>query len=448
MKNIREGEPRVSGRKIWKRVLCVILAVVLIASAFAGGYALRYYTEDEAVRTLRWVKSMVRNFYYREIPEEDLSKADLDDLFGSNDKQPLLDIYSTYYTAEAFAAQQQYQAGSLSGIGLSFLARSDGNTQIYRVTGNSPAEESGLKAGMYVLGYGSGQENIVYGFNQSAFSAYISALPDKEEFVLLASGTADGEGNYYTVYKDSYLQNYVFYSDSQISYRFTGENADELTQGESEAPYLPDDTAYLRFDSFNGEAASQFEGLLKEFRSRGKNRLILDLRNNGGGQMSVLCDIASYLCKDAKDGNFPVSVARYKNEKTEIFNADKNLYDEYFTEDTKIIVLANANTASASEALIGAMIDYGTVDYDDIYLSEIGGVARSYGKGIMQTTYYNVLTGEAVKLTTASVHWPLSDVCIQDRGVLPEDGAVAVTANGFVDYNDQMLRSIIGNHLA
>jgi hypothetical protein len=44
----------------------------------------------------------------------------------------------------------------------------------------------------------------------------------------------------------------------------------------------------------------------------------------------------------------------------------------------------------------------------------------------MQTTYPLILTGGAIKLTTARVLWPISNHCIHGRGVLPEDGALQV----------------------
>ena len=164
--------------------------------------------------------------------------------------------------------------------------------------------------------------------------------------------------------------------------------------------------------------------------------------------MNILCDIAAYLCKDAKNGKFPVSVARYKKDRNEAYYANKNRYGEYFSDNSEIYILANENTASASEALMGAMLDYGTIEYSDIFLAELGGVAKSYGKGIMQTTYGNILTGEAVKLTTATVHWPVSDVCIQGKGVLPADNAVAVPAAGYADFTDNMLQTVVANYLA
>ena len=95
---------------------------------------------------------------------------------------------------------------------------------------------------------------------------------------------------------------------------------------------------------------------------------------------------------------------------------------------TSIAVIANEFSASASECLIGAMVDYGAITYEDICLSERGGIAKTYGKGIMQTTRPFSLIGNsgAMKLTTAKIYWPKSENCIHGRGVLPEDGAKTV----------------------
>ncbi|MBQ9081821.1 MAG: hypothetical protein IJY26_04225 [Clostridia bacterium] len=432
---------------VWQRILCGFLALLLLALSFIGGYFFRYYTEDPASRTLHWIKNMVREYYYQDIPEKTLASATFDELFGYNGMDALLDDYSAYYTPEAFEARLISQSGGQSGIGLSFFTQS-GDTKIYRVIGNSPAEESGLKAGMYMLGYGWDEEHVAV-YQSSTFSQFVAGLKDGQQFVIQAAKSSEDEGEYYTVqYKSAYTQNYVFYADSSNSYRFTGKDADQLTQGETQLDFLPDDTAYVRLDSFYGDAAEQFEGVLEVFQNRNKKRLVLDLRNNGGGFLSVLCDLAEYLCRNEEGGRFPVTFAQYKGGKQGIYYADESRYDEYFSDDVEISVLVNQNTASASEALLGVMLDYGTIDYEDIFLAQIGDSARSYGKGIMQSTYSNVLTGEAVTLTTATLHWPISNTCIQDRGILPEDGAVAVPSNGYVDYGDAMLRQIVADYFA
>jgi C-terminal processing protease CtpA/Prc len=79
------------------------------------------------------------------------------------------------------------------------------------------------------------------------------------------------------------------------------------------------------------------------------------------------------------------------------------------------------------------MLDYGAIDFSDICLVERGNIAKTYGKGIMQTTYILGLRGDAIKLTTAELHWPVSGRSIHGRGVLPQDGAKVVTSQGYAD---------------
>ena len=140
----------------------------------------------------------------------------------------------------------------------------------------------------------------------------------------------------------------------------------------------------------------------------------------------------SYFCKTSTDKNPAVAVADYtKKGKKEVFEASGNYYYDYFSDESCIYVLADSGTASASECLIGCMVDYGAVSYSDIFLSERNGIAKTYGKGIMQTTVPSSIFGrpDAIKLTTARILWPLSGNCIHDRGVLPEDGAHVVSEN-------------------
>ena len=120
-------------------------------------------------------------------------------------------------------------------------------------------------------------------------------------------------------------------------------------------------------------------------------------------------------------------------------------------------MLANGGTASASEALIGAMICYGALDYENIFLSQYSDEykswlkktgqelkdARTYGKGIMQSTFENAFTGEALKLTTAKIFWPDGKTSIHDRGVLLSDGCRAASAAWQHTKGDEELKGVV-----
>jgi C-terminal processing protease CtpA/Prc len=87
------------------------------------------------------------------------------------------------------------------------------------------------------------------------------------------------------------------------------------------------------------------------------------------------------------------------------------------------------------------MLDYGAVAYEDICLAERGGVAKTYGKGIMQqTSLVNLLKQDAITLTTAEIRWPVSNNSIHGRGILPEDGALIVAED--VDYETETVNAL------
>jgi C-terminal processing protease CtpA/Prc len=300
---------------------------------------------------------------------------------------------------------------------------------------------------MYLTGYGEtdSEEDRVDGGYSKAYLNFLYEQDEGEVFYLWASEEKGEVGQAYAVYRANYKQNYVFYADNEAAYRFVGDSANTPEEYVTRYSYLPSNVAIVRLDAFSGSAAEQFKLALGILKERGRTKLLLDLRNNGGGQMSILAEIAAYLCKDAPSGSFPVAKAIYRSGKTEEFTASKNRYSEYL-DGVSVSLLANKNTASASEALMGALVDYGTVEMKDIYLAEIDGTAKSYGKGIMQTTFLNVITGEGVKLTTATVHWPVSGTSIHGTGVTPSMGATSVASEGAMDIKDKMLRTMLENY--
>jgi carboxyl-terminal processing protease len=196
---------------------------------------------------------------------------------------------------------------------------------------------------------------------------------------------------------------------------------------------LNDETAYIRLTQFGGNAGTAFKKVMALFKAESKKNLILDLRENGGGYLDVMREIASYFCKGATEKKPIVAVADF-GEKKQVYKATDNLYNEYFSNESRICVLADSGTASASEALIGCMLDYGAVGYGDVCLAERNGVAKTYGKGIMQATYFVGAQKDAIKLTTAEILWPISETSIHTRGILPQDGAKTVSEG----VNDQI----------
>lgn len=409
-------------RKIWLSVISVVGAVVL----FLGGFFTCWFSIDPELRALWAVKKQIDKEYYEEITDEKFYST----LFSAVNRE-LLDPYSAYMTADEYASNSADLAGSRSGLGLVFsLVDSEKNPQmlVTRVCGNSPAEKAGLFAGDYLIGFGKTQETVQNSVVFDEFESFLNERADSETFYVKV--LRGDEEKTLALRKEKYVESYVFYRTNTHSVGFVGEEALNEQTGNNALDCLDAQTAYIRLTRFGGNAAKAFDLAMARFKTEGKKHLVLDLRGNGGGSLDAMLSISKYFCKTATESKPVIAVADY-GERKEYFKTDDNLYNEYFSADSKILVLADGDSASASECLIGCMLDYGAIGYQDICLTERDGVAKTYGKGIMQTTYLLFANGkDAVRLTTAVICWPKGN-CIHGRGVLPTDGAFTVQGTGY-----------------
>lgn len=409
------------GERKRKTLSCILVAAIAFIS-FGGGVLTRQLSLDGEIRSLIKLKNRIQSSYYYEISDKDFYDA----IFNAV-SEGLLDEYSTYMDAEEYEKTHSQAKGEQSGLGLVFTTKAaDGSDQmlITRVCGNSPAEEAGIEAGDYVVGFGSSAQELTQSNSFDEFVNFLSDYETGKPFVVCLK-----EQGMIELAKQAYVENYVFYRTEKSAYCFTGKNADVLTEKGKPFAFLGEETAYIRLTQFNGSAAEQFSQAMRLFQTQNKKHLLLDLRGNGGGYLDIMREIASYFCKTAEEETPVVAVADYGEYQKE-YSATGNYYRQFFAENSRICVLADNQTASASECLIGCMYDYGTIGYDDICLAERSGEAKTFGKGIMQTTYsLGLAQGDAVKLTTARICWPKSLNCIHGRGVLPADGALRIAEN-------------------
>lgn len=415
-------------RQRTKSAVTVAVAVVAAIGMFlAGFFAGRI--KDPDVAALEFIVKTYKRHY-----------LEYDDDFVSVMSKSILDEYSEYYTKEEYAELKKISSGVRGGIGIYYGDRSDGSVVIAEVLGNSPAERAGIKAGYIVKGFRkSVDENFTEINGRQELSDALAPLALGEEFVLKLEYTdADGvHEKECTLARKEYRQTYVYYSDASGSWRFSNGNEEDMDDLKFERYDEPiadfgDDTAYLRYTLFYGTAngilgsAGQIEEALKKFTVSGRSKLILDLRGNGGGYVDICQSVAKFFVPAPENSFSLIATAEYKKDpktdksKTEIFKSSAIEFGTY--NYTKIIVLADENTASASEMLIGAMLSYDTQDKINVVLAPSKAddgqtVYKSYGKGIMQTTYVNTFGGGALKLTTARLVWPDGKTCIHGVGI-------------------------------
>lgn len=429
-----------------KTALLCAACVVIAAALFFAGFFVCSLSQDEGLRSLLWFKDRIQESYYKDISDEKFWEAAIGGVEG------LLDDYSCYYSADEYDAEVNADRGIMDGTGLAFFTDTN---KIYKVAVGSPAfyaedgEGRRAEAGMYLTGVGTAEGEMKDTFTAAALEKALSSVSAGDTCVLrLSAGSASETDDclYLSVTFGTYTESFVLYATNEGTYAEIFENGSgsgvwQKVGGGMEE--LKDGQAYIRLVQFSGNAAEEFAYAAAQYKEDGCETLLLDLRNNGGGSLSVLRGIAPYLMQ----GDRERFVVMYAGEGTAYY-AEGNEYAEYFA-DSRIYVAANRNTASASEALMGAMLHYGSIGYSDIYLVKAGGKeddpARTYGKGIMQTTYYNPLTGEAAKLTTARIYWPDKTTCVQGRGITSDDGAHRIDAASNADYGDPALSEILNS---
>ncbi|MBE7091332.1 MAG: hypothetical protein E7363_05440 [Clostridiales bacterium] len=385
---VRNNEPE-HGGKLTLILFIIVLSLVVGFSSFFAGYIVREKQLNKETRTVDWIITQIKQNYYEDFTSKEIIDA------AALGLESLLDQYSAYYSEEEYQAVKHANQGYKLGIGVGMAISQDGKAVVDRVVMGSPADECGIVKGDILLGVRvieTPSSEFALGNSTQTFKTLLDQMPDNIPFELLT--LRDGQERICTITKEEYVQ---------ITTRY-------YTQAEIE--FLPEHAAYIRFDTFTGNAVSEFNTAMERFKQEGKTALILDLRGNGGGRVDYAQKIAAHLVK-ANQGETPLMMEARYQQRTEEFYVAESTYMEYGF--TAIRVLCDENSASASEALLGAMLDYGSITLNDLYGT------RTYGKGIMQTTFERFSKDDAIKLTTAKIHWPVSKTCIQGVGITPEN---------------------------
>jgi carboxyl-terminal processing protease len=149
------------------------------------------------------------------------------------------------------------------------------------------------------------------------------------------------------------------------------------------------DAGYIRISEFGANTDKDFVESVKTLKASGMKKLILDLRDNGGGYLTAATGLANQILPENK----LIVYTEGKHEPRTDYIATGG--GEF--EDGKLAVLINENSASASEILAGAVqdLDRGII---------VG--RRSFGKGLVQEQF-PFGDGSALNLTIARYYTPL-----------------------------------------
>ncbi len=170
---------------------------------------------------------------------------------------------------------------------------------------------------------------------------------------------------------------------------------------------IPDTAAgtvgYIRIIEFTPQTAERVQQGLNSFKKENISGLIIDLRNNPGGLITSVADVAD---KFIDNGPIVSTKSRLSFE-NQVFTASPS--KTTFKKNIPIVVLINKGSASASEILSGALKDY--------HLGYLIG-QRTYGKGSVQQVL-PLSSTDGIKITMARYYTP-SDTNIDKVGIPPD----------------------------
>lgn len=281
------------------------------------------------------------------------------------------DPYTDYMTASEFAQFMEDNEGEFYGIGVEVIADgTDGSIRVISPIIGTPAEKAGILP-----------DDRIIKVNDTDVSADI--IDTAIDLIKGEEGTTVNV----TVYRES--------TKETKSFDIVREKIDVQTV---ESKIVDDNIGYIRITSFKENTYDQFKQQYDTLKSQNIKGLILDVRNNPGGNLNVVEQITDML--------IPEGVLVYTIDKEgnrEDYMSDANCID------IPLCVLVNGNSASASEVLSGAVQDTGTG-------SLVG--TQTFGKGLVQGLY-PLTDGSGLKITIQKYYTP-NGVCIQGTGITPD----------------------------
>jgi len=329
---------------------------------------------------LEYIIDMAEMEYYKENDRQLLLEGAYKGVLDALD-----DPYSLYYTSEEYEYINEINKGSYGGIGVVVTPGEDGRIKVISPIEDTPGERSGILPGDSIV---SVDGIAVFADEIDDAVSRIKGQPGEK--VVLG---IEREGN-----------------EKPFTIEIIRE---EIILKVAKSEILDGNIGYLRLTMFDSKSYSEFKENLGGLKSKGVDGLILDLRNNPGGEVDECIKIADEIL-----GGQTIVAIDYGDGKIEVETSD---------EETKLniplVVLANENSASASEILIGAVQDSGS--------GTIVG-QTTFGKGLVQVLD-PLNDGSAVKLTIARYKTP-SGRNIHETGIEPD---IMVSLPEELSYDDE-----------
>ena len=342
-------------------------ALIMLCGTGVVSCGIRLSEDASSEEKLSVLKGLIDENYIGDVDEEALEEG-----IYKGYIQGLEDPYSVYYNEEETKDLYETTEGEYSGIG-AVLSQDleSGVITLVQIYEDSPAAKAGLKDNDILTKVGDIE---VTDMDLSEVVTYIKGEKGTDVDLTVLRGE-DAEEITVTATRDTVEAQTVKY---------------EMLEGQ---------TGYLSVSEFDSVTYAQYEEALNELTAQGMTGLIVDLRNNPGGNLNTVCEMLDLVLPKG----------------TIVYTEDKDGKRETATSDDEhqinvpMVVLVNGNSASASEIYAGAIQDYG--------IGKIVGT-QTYGKGVVQQIF-DLGDGTSVKLTIAEYFTP-NGRSIDGEGITPD----------------------------
>ncbi len=386
------------------RTLLTMLMLILLAStAFVAGYFTNDFVELRSGGTIVRAASdfdlfweawdLVQNNFIGELPApQAVTYSAIRGAIGS-----LNDPYTVFVEPVVRMEEREQLQGSFGGIGAYLSRPEDGGPVFLEPIPGNPAELAGIVIGDILLAV----DGVEITADMTVAAIVEMVKGEKGTSVVLTvlhpgqSDPVDIE-----VERDDILI-------PSVTYRL-------LTEDE--------EIGYIQLTRFSGESTNEIQAALTDLVEQGADKLILDLRNNGGGLLDAAVDVADHFLDQG-----PVLYQQTQGGAERTYESS----DETLMPDLPLVVLVNGGTASASEILAGALRDRERA----VLIGQ-----RTFGKGSVQLVF-DLSDGSSVHVTSA--RWFTPDRHQLDQQGLEPDIAVEITQEAIDNGRDQILNRAI-----
>ncbi len=347
--------------KINKILFPIILSLVLILGIFLGSFLsssdLTILPQSNASKNkINRLIDLIEKNYVEDVNTDSIVDLTVNGILSS------LDPHSVYISKNEIQAINESMRGDFIGIGINFYNYKD-SIAVIKTIQNGPSQKAGILAGDRILFVG---KNKIYN----------SKVSNDTLFSLLKGERGT-------------IANLLIYRKSTNQKLKIAVERDVVPIKSIEAATMvASNIGYIKVNRFAETTYTEFITAAKGLKNKGMKKLVIDLRDNGGGYLESAVAIADEFLKEKE------IIVKTKNNKQKINTTYASKAGSL--ENIEVVILQNENSASASEILAGAIQD-----------NDRGVIVgrRSFGKGLVQREM-PLGDGSAVRLTTARYYTP------------------------------------------